>query len=286
MRRRTFIQSLSFAAIIPSFTSIGSLLQDPDEAICLAKFEFAKAKGLAKKPILEVMVELGNTFLGTEYAAHTIEEPGEEHLVINLRTLDCVLFYENTFAISRCIKKGKMTFDDFKKEIQFIRYRDGIINGYPSRLHYTSDAFFNDEKKGLVRNITKQLGGVPYKKKINFMTTHIDSYRQLKDNPEFVKIIAAQEEEISKREMYYIPKEKLTEVEKNVPAGCIVGITTNIEGMDIAHTGITVHVDNRLHFMHAPNVGHKVMITEKSFADYLAGIKKQTGIMLVQPLEL
>jgi hypothetical protein len=40
--------------------------------------------------------------------------------------------------------------------------------------------------------------------------------------------------------------------------------------------------DGRIHFMHAPIVGKKVQITEKPLADYIAGNKKQNGIMVLR----
>jgi len=35
-----------------------------------------------------------------------------------------------------------------------------------------------------------------------------------------------------------------------------------------------------------PEYGYKVQITEKPLADYIAGNKKQTGIILLRPLEI
>ena len=36
-------------------------------------------------------------------------------------------------------EKGNTTFDDYKAELEKIRYRDGVIDGYASRLHYFCD---------------------------------------------------------------------------------------------------------------------------------------------------
>jgi len=124
---------------------------------------------------------------------------------------------------------------------------------------------------------------VPYKKKINFMSTHVDSYNQLKNNPKFVAEIAKIEKEISSRKYYYIPQENIANIEQNIHSGDIIGITTNIEGLDISHTGVAIRMDDgRIHLMHAPNVGYKVQITEKPLPDYIKGNKKQTGIMVLR----
>lgn len=256
-----------------------------DVEICNSKFELAVSKNLASKSINEIIIEIGKSFLGTDYVAFTLEKGEKENLVINLTGLDCYTFLESTFALARCVKNGKTDFENYLKEIENIRYRNGKMNEYPSRLHYFSDWIFDIDKRGLVKNITKEIGGVKINKKINFMTSHIDSYRQLKENPDFVEMIKKIENEISSRDYYYIPQEKIEEVESKIQSGDIIGITSTLDGMDIAHTGIAIRLeDGRIHFMHAPNVGKKVEITSKPLADYVIGIKKQNGVMVVRPL--
>jgi hypothetical protein len=100
MNRRTFLQSISFAACVPSLLRqkliIGdTLLFDPNALICKKKFDLARSLNLTEKPINEVVIEMAKSFLGVEYAADTLEATGQEQLVINLQSLDCVTFYEN-----------------------------------------------------------------------------------------------------------------------------------------------------------------------------------------------
>ena len=290
MDRRTFLQSIPVAALLPSLLlqengAAIDLLFDPNELICKKKFDFALSLKLAEKPINEVIIEIAKSFLGVHYATNTIEAPGEERLIVNLQTLDCVTFYENSLVLARCIKKNTMTFEDYKKELQFVRYRGGIIDKYPSRLHYTSDYIFDNEKKYVLKNITKEIGGVPYKKKINFMSTHTDSYLQLRENPEFVKMIAAQEAEMNKRTMYHIPTSKVKKAASQINDGDILGITTTIEGLDCTHTGIAIWQSKKLHMIHAPIPGSKVQITETPLWEYLMKIKKDAGIMVARALE-
>ena len=290
MNRRSFLKTIPLAAGVPAAlgsSSLNSLFfaDDEDALICAKKFELALSLNLRKKPIDEVIVEIGKSFLGVAYVAHSLEVPGEERLVVNLRGLDCVLFCENSLSLARCVKKSKMTFEAYKAELQFIRYRGGTIDRYPSRLHYFSDYIYDNEKKGVLKDITKLIGGVPYTKTINFMSTHVDSYPQLKEHPEFVKIIERQEAEITKRDMYHIPKADVDSVASRIKNGDLIAITCDIQGMDIAHTGIAIWQNDQLHFMHAPIVGQKVMITEKTLAQYLAGNRKQLGIMVARALE-
>lgn len=288
MNRRGFLGTLPGMVMIPPLAGMKGLisfLDDEDALLCSRKFDFAVSRNLARLPVNDIVVEIGRTFLGTPYVAHALEVPGEERLVVNMRALDCVSFYENALVLARCIKLNKPTFDAYKQQLQLIRYRGGMIDGYPSRLHYTSDYFYDNEKKGIWKNVTKELGGVPLKKRINFMSTHPDSYRQLKENPEFRTIIAQQEEEISGRETYYLPKDNVEAVAGKIQSGDIIGITTDVEGLDTSHTGIAVREGGRLVFMHAPLAGKKVEITESTLAEYLVRNKRQTGIMVVRPLE-
>ena len=286
MIRRDFLKTIPLAASAPLFVHIPSLLlEDDDAVICSKKFELAASLSLRSKQIGDIVVEMGKTFLGTEYVANTLEQPGDEHLVINLRGLDCVSFYENSLVFARCIKKGKTSLEDYKAELQFIRYRSGIINGYPSRLHYSSDYFYDNEIKKVLKNVTKSVGGVRYKKTINFMSTHPDSYRQLKDHQEFIKIIAEQEAAINKRPLYHLPKEAVKKAAPKIHNGDILAITTEIPGMDVSHTGIALWQDNQLHLLHAPITGSRVQITEKPLAEYLAANSKQLGIMVARPVE-
>jgi len=258
-----------------------SIYTQKDVEICNSKFKFAVDSKIASKPINEIIVEIGKSFIGTDYVAHTLEKGDKESVVINLEGLDCYTFLESTLALSICIKNRKTTFNDYLKQIENLRYRNGEMNEYPSRLHYFSDWLYDVEKREIGRNVTKEIGGELIKKRINFMSNHIDSYKQLKANPKYVKEIMLVEKEITKREYYWVPQNRISAIEKKINHGDLIGITTNIEGLDIAHVGIAVKLESgRIHFMHAPIIGYKVQITEKPLADYVAGNKKQNGIMV------
>ena len=230
-----------------------------------------------------LMVKVGGFFQNTPYVAHTLET-AEEQLVINLREMDCTTFAENCLAISRTIKCDHQTFEQFTSELRMIRYRDGIINGYPSRLHYFCDWIFNNKQKKLLKDISREIAATPLSKQINYMSTHPESYRQLKESTPFVETIAEQEKEISAREMFYIPEKKLAEVEYKLLDGDIVGITTGIEGIAISHVGILIRKAGRIHLMHASSLAEKVVISERTLEAYLLDSKSATGIMLARPL--
>lgn len=283
MNRRQFLSSLPAIGLSTSFPI--RLLSKDDASICTQKFKLAVSLNLQKQPIGDAVVAIGKTFLGTDYVANALELPGEERLVVNMGGLDCVSFYENALVLARCVKKNKMTFEDYKAELQFIRYRGGVINQYPSRLHYTSDYIFDNEKKRVWKNVTKELGGVAFRKTINFMSSHPDSYRQIKENQDFLKAIQEQEKEINAREMFHIPKHFVSKIGGKLMNGDILGITTDMEGLDTSHTGVVLRQNGAAYLLHAPLAGKKVTISEKPLAEYLAGNKRQIGIMVARPLE-
>ena len=201
--------------IIP-FLLKAQIYSDQDVTICKDKFKLAVEKNLENKPIGDVIVEIGKSFLGTNYVAHGIEKGDKESLVINLTGLDCEAFLENALVFARCIKEKKTAFNDYENELTKVRYRNGKIELYHSRLHYFSDWIFDNEKKGIVKNISKEIGGDTLRFNLSFMSTHPDLYVRLKENPGFIPIIEKQEKEINKRTYYYIPKERVSDIEKKI----------------------------------------------------------------------
>jgi hypothetical protein len=260
-----------------------SIYTRQDVDICKSKFNLAVDKDLAKKPINEIIIEIAKSFIGTDYAAATLEKGEKESLVINLAGLDCYTLLENSFVIARCIKNGKTLFEDYQKELTNIRYRNGNMRRYPSRLHYFSDWIYDMQKRGIAKDVTKEIGGTSYKKKINFMSKHVNSYKQLKANSKFVKEIEFIEKEISARRYFYVPEDSIALVESKIMSGDLLALTTDIEGLDVSHVGIAIKMDDgRIHLLHSPTVGSKVQVTEKPLADYVIANKKQTGIMVVR----
>ncbi len=262
------------------------IFSEKDADICKSKFNLAAEENLQVKPIGDVIAAIGKSFIGTEYIAHTLEKGKTENLVVNLTGLDCTTFLETDLAFARCIKEKKDTFKDYQNELTKIRYRGGVIDQYPSRLHYFSDWIYDNIKKGIVKNISQEIGGVPLKFNVSFMSTHPDLYAQLKENPSFIPIIESQEKEINKRIYYFIPKEKISQIEGEIQNGDLIAFTSDVKGLDINHVGVAVKMkDGSIHLMHAPNVGYKVQISDLKLADYLSKVKKDTGIIVLRAIE-
>lgn len=276
-----------FAIFLSGLLFAQSVHTKDDVRICENKFNLSESLKLSDKPIDEVMTEIAKSFIGIDYAANTLQNEKQEELRIHLSGLDCYTFIEASLVFSRLIKKGSGNFSNFESEIENIRYRNGKLDGYPSRLHYFSDWLFDMENRGVINLVTEKIGGEVYKNNVNFMSTHPQYYKELKNNTDFINTMCCIEKKISSRKYFYIPQEKIELSESNINSGDIIGITTNINGLDISHVGIAIKMENnRIHLLHAPTIGKKIQITEIPLADYIKKNKKQTGIMVGRVLEI
>ncbi|HUF76813.1 MAG TPA: N-acetylmuramoyl-L-alanine amidase-like domain-containing protein [Longimicrobiales bacterium] len=264
---------------------------DEDWTVFEAKVRQAAERGLDTVPIGTAMAEIGRTFVGTAYVPQTLEVQGPEGLVIDFGGLDCVTFVENAFALARFVRLGGegLLGDRPTAEAAYaallteLRYRDGEIDGYPSRLHYFSDWIADNARRGLVVDIGADLGGVVDHEPIDFMTTHTEAYRQLAD-PANVERVREAEERLSAAGRTYVPQDRIAGVAERIRDGDIIAATSTVAGLDIAHTGLALWVDGTLRLLHAPLVGDSVEISEVSLAERIQRISGQDGIMVARPV--
>lgn len=240
-------------------------------------------------PINELIIETGKFFLGTPYIASTLEkDPTQEQLVVNLRELDCTTFLETVFALSLTLKDESFNIDSlennfqiFCTNLQHIRYRNGEMGNYTSRLHYFSDWIYDNERMSFVQDKTKEIGGGNLQLHVSFMSDHPDYYKQLTVNPQLVKTIIEQEKAINDRTYYYIPKASIAKVKSKIKQGDLIAFTTTIAGLDVSHVGFAIWENNELYLLHASLSGKKVLISKQSLVDYTTSVKRHSGIMVV-----
>lgn len=240
---------------------------------------FEKFKEFAKNNSDSNIIELFSFFKDTPYLGGRLDIYENERLVVNLSELDCFSFVENAVSLYLCLKEKDLNIENFQKKLQSIRYRDAKIENYTSRLHYSSDWIYENAKNGVLTDITKDLGGISFKPRLNFMSTHSNKYKALQydGNIEAIKKI---EDNINKRVYYYIPKKDIASIENKLLDGDIIFITTNIQGLDIAHLGFVIKKENKTYLLHASSTMGKVVVSEKTLYDYLADIKQDTGIIV------
>lgn len=272
---------MSCGKLIPkNQTDYNIIYTKEDSLLVLEKREEFKDESVDRMSFL--LEKIGRSFIGSPYKAHTLETDGEESLIINLREFDCTTFVETCLALTTEFKMGGYTFDSYQYILKRIRYRNGYIDGYNSRLHYFTDWITDNSELGYVKDATKIFDGVPYPNKVNFMSTHVSSYPQLAKDSTLIPGLKKIEQEISSRQYYYIPKDHIKDNEIYLEEGWIVAFTTDIEGLDIIHTGITVRVGDEIHLLHASSDAGRVLVSDEPLVDYIMKNKHQTGIMLLK----
>ncbi len=288
MIRRQFIQiaGLGFVSAL-SYRKLNSSLLEIDMVentqIFSAIITKAKQESWEKMEFGDLLVRIGREFLGTSYVGGTLE--GEPEICrVDLTGMDCVTFYEYCLCFARIIKLRKTHYQDLVNELIFVRYRNGVLTDYTSRLHYTSDWIDNNVSKHVVEDITRDIGGEIYNLHVDFMSTHPQYYPALKDNPEMIRKIAAIENDINSRTHYYIPKQKVKRTEQFLKNGDIIALATDKKGLDYAHTGLAfTEKPEEARFLHASSKQKKVTLDVRLY-QYMANIKSDIGISVARPI--
>ena len=230
------------------------------------------------------VVQIGNLFIGTPYVSKTLEKKGKEQLVVNLREMDCTTFVETVLALARTAVKKQSTWDEYCRQLTALRYRNGKIDGYLSRLHYFSDWIANNEQKGFVTDITQISGGVPDTLQLHFMSRNADRYPALQRNATLVDGIAAQERSLNGKIIYYLPTFRLDSASlATIQSGDIIAFTTDIPGLDIAHVGIAIQNNGEVRLIHASSSQGRVIVENRSILQQLKDNKKFSGIRIIRP---
>ena len=233
------------------------------------------------EPADKLIVRIAKQFVGTEYVGGTLEQEPEQ-LTINMDKTDCILFVEMCLALTQTIKSDEPTFENFCRNTQRLRYRDGKVDGYASRNHYTSSWIKQGQGNGIFREVSKELGGSRLDQYIDFMSTHLESYKQLKVNPGMVVKIMQAEAELNRDSYYYLPQEDITKLSKGIKEGDIICFVTSIDGLDIGHVAIAVEQNGQKNFIHASTNAKKVIIDKQTIADYVLSHKSSKGIRVVR----
>ncbi len=244
---------------------------------------FLKPKNSTEKFSL-VVTKVAQSFVGYPYVEHSLELSDNENVVVNLNGFDCTTFVESVLALSRTFWIDG-DFKSFKQQLQEIRYRNGVLNGYCSRLHYFSEWITDNVKKKTIADVTRELGGESTYFNVSFMSLNPRYYSALISSVERIDSIKDIEKNISGREFYVIPKLKVKMVESKINEGDIIAFTTSLNGLDIGHIGIAIRDNNgKLHLIHAPSAGKQVQITTGAISDYILSVKKHSGMIVLRPI--
>ncbi len=275
---------LPWQTISPSFlhweegeTPVSSLICIAQENDSLAFLEKQKA-ALAASTLSAKTLAVARTFLGTPYVHGCLDCTSDECLIINLEQLDCWTFVESSLAIALAEPGNYQSYKDHLREL---RYWGGQVRGYGSRIHYFSGWILQNEKRGLLDDLTQSLGGIPYTKKISYISDRPAKYPKIND-PQNLHDMQIAERRINAHQWFYIPQNRVAAMEHLLQEGDIISLTAWKPTLDIAHQGFAVKVNGRIHLMHASSLGKKVIVSKQPLPEYLNAQIGQTGIMVAR----
>lgn len=255
--------------------------QDSLKAVQLMKNAASQPSGT------NLIIYIAEQLKGIPYVAHTLEPNNNERLIINLRQLDCTTFVEQVAALYLCVKERKTTFADYCKMLQKLRYEGGAEPHYTKRLHYYSSWIEDKKSMDICKEI--QSPNPPFTKvqrlSLNWMTTHVNDYRMLKNNPSWVPQIRKMEQKMEGRQYRYIPKEQIknTRLLRNtIKDGDIIAIITNKKGLDTQHLGFALWHKDGLHLLNASSIHKKVIDEPMTLRTYLYKHPSMPGLRIIR----
>lgn len=228
------------------------------------------------------------SFLGTPYVPATLEVNKQEQLVVNLRKVDCTTVVE--YALAEALSGDSTgTTPEFRQQLTRIRYRDGKMDGYPSRNHYFTQWISSNERLGIVQEITSAKAPFTATQTIDlhYMSQHPHLYPMLKNDPVAQKKIRQYELAEKGRVVRYIPRSQLNQT-KDSPLGIIhdgdiLAIVTKKDGLDTSHIGIAKWgKDNKLHLLNASQIHKKVVVEPMTLYEYMGKHPSQLGIRVIR----
>lgn len=267
-------------AFLTSFSAEAQMTYQQSDSIKISKVLSQADKNTS-------VLSLARQFMGIPYVGQTLEVNSQEKLVVNTRQLDCTTLVETVTALTLCARNNRHTWNDYLDVLRQLRYRDGKLQGYTSRLHYFSDWIDNKTKMGLVTEVQKP--NPPFtavqRLNINYMSEHPQSYRSLKEHPEQIPVIRQQEQALTGKSYRYIPKTALKDsklLRQTIKDGDIIAITCNKKGLDIAHLGFAVWRKDGLHLLNASQLHKKVVEEPMTLYQYMRKHKTFTGVRIIR----
>ena len=273
----------------------GALAGDTDRERLAAWAASLRTERLADTgvPLGRAAARVGELAIGTPYVAYTLEEylkaggsaTKAEPLALSLTKFDCVTLVESCLAIARAARtEGTPAWERFAREVERMRYRDGTRGDYTSRNHYFSEWISDGARRGLVRDLGAELGGDDDARPLRFMTEHRASYPALADDRVFAAI-GAMERRLDGQSRRVIPTARIADVSARIETGDVLAFATSIPGLDVTHSAMAYRdAAGVLRVLHAPLSGGSVEITRSTLQEYVAAIRRSTGILVARPI--
>jgi hypothetical protein len=255
------------------------------DSVSAVRIKFLLEKGnvlFSKTASVDTLIQFySSEQLGIPYVSGLLEEPAAEQLVVTLSGSDCVLFVEMTTALTLTTLSGSTRLEDVESNVRLLRYRNGTIDGYFSRLHYFGDWLQDNERKGLLSVLFQDRNTLPRLEPYHFMTTKREAYRQMADNDSLYNRMVQHEAALNERRLRFVPTVQIPSVEQELQTGDIVAFVTTVDGLDVTHTAIVKKDGNRVGFWHASTTG-SVIVEPKTLYQYTVDRKGLKGILVAR----
>src|SRR5438094_3360628 len=254
----------------------------------------AKAKSVNWKalPIGGRTGAIGQALVGTRYKHFTLEIDNRiESPSVNFQGVDCWTFFEIALGFARMLNEpeSNWTPERLLHYIELDRYRGGECTGeYLSRLHYLEDWLYDNGRRGLVEDLTRNLGGLGGSHSAREMSVGWRHYRYLAANRSLLGPLGRMEANVSSRPLYQIPRNRVAGIESKLRSGDVIGIISRDRNglYSTAHVGLALRTnDGVLHFMHASSPGNSGrVIVDAELSKYLYRYRTDSGILVARPL--
>lgn len=219
---------------------------------------------LANRPTLshsERITFISEKFLGTPYQGHRLHGSEEipEKLVVDFRGLDCFTYLDYVAALYASHSQ-----DEFFKNIVKTRYVDSDIR-FDKRKHFFTD--WANSRAKTAEDITARLS--PY------AITQPKSLNKKAEDKQYIKGIPVVE-----RPVTYIPRSAITsQLINSLHSGDLIGIYTQLGGLDVTHVGFFIMTREGPVFRHASSSKETRRVVDSPFISYLS---KYPGIVVLR----
>lgn len=213
-------------------------------------------KPLANQQNLAKRIEIISAqFMDCPYTANSliggVDVP--EQLILKLDAFDCVTYMETVLALAL-----SETAEQFAENLKRIRYKNSEVE-WQKRNHYMVDWWRNNERQGLLQNVTQGADSVEKSRELNLIqnlpTEHV-TFR-------------------------VFPKKKIKSVEKQIKTGDFVCFGSIKRHLDVFHTGILLRRDDKILLRHASRTAKKVI--DQDLRDFLKN-NRMSGLVLLRPV--
>ena len=230
----------------------------------------------------------GAEFIGTPYAAGTIEgEP--ETLTVRLDSLDCTTFVETAMALAFTTGENRLSWRDFVYNLQRLRYRNGEVDGYPSRLHYICDWAVDNIHRGNIKDATNLFPHYSFvMRSIDYMTANRGKYPALADDEVYDRIRTL-ENGYRRHRFPYVKSNDLGSKDTKAAFhnGDVVALVSNIDNLDVTHMGIVVKEtpESEPYLLHASSKDKKVELSKQQLSDFMRRNRQWIGVRVFRLAE-